>query len=73
MIIKFAPNTALQRTLLIAQPRVYETLAPNQLYTVRGTAWAGETEVTGVAVSTDGGRTWAEAEFLTLLAHPQQV
>jgi DMSO/TMAO reductase YedYZ molybdopterin-dependent catalytic subunit len=48
----------------IARPRVYETLAPNQLYTVRGAAWAGETEVTGVAVSTDGGRTWAEAEFL---------
>ena len=64
MNIKFAPNTALQRTLLIAQPRVYETLAPNRLYTVYGAAWAGETEVTSIAVSTDGGRTWAEAEFL---------
>jgi DMSO/TMAO reductase YedYZ molybdopterin-dependent catalytic subunit len=48
----------------IARPRVYETLAPNRVYTVSGAAWAGETEVTGVAVSTDGGRTWAEAEFL---------
>jgi DMSO/TMAO reductase YedYZ molybdopterin-dependent catalytic subunit len=48
----------------ITRPRVYETLAPNQVYTVCGAAWAGETEVTGVAVSTDGGRTWAEAEFL---------
>jgi DMSO/TMAO reductase YedYZ molybdopterin-dependent catalytic subunit len=48
----------------IARPRVYETLAPNQVYTVCGAAWAGETDVTGVAVSTDGGRTWAEAEFL---------
>jgi DMSO/TMAO reductase YedYZ molybdopterin-dependent catalytic subunit len=48
----------------IARPRVYETLAPNQVYTVFGAAWAGETEVTGVAVSTDGGKTWAEAEFL---------
>jgi DMSO/TMAO reductase YedYZ molybdopterin-dependent catalytic subunit len=48
----------------IARPRVYETLAPNKVYTVFGAAWAGETEVTAVAVSTDGGKTWAEAEFL---------
>jgi DMSO/TMAO reductase YedYZ molybdopterin-dependent catalytic subunit len=48
----------------IARPRVYETLVPNRIYTVSGAAWAGETDVTEVAVSTDGGRTWAEAEFL---------
>jgi DMSO/TMAO reductase YedYZ molybdopterin-dependent catalytic subunit len=48
----------------IARPRVYETLVPNRIYTVSGAAWAGETEVTEIAVSTDGGRTWAEAEFL---------
>ena len=48
----------------IARPTVYETLEPNQVYTVSGAAWAGETDVTGIAVSTDGGQTWAEAEFL---------
>jgi DMSO/TMAO reductase YedYZ molybdopterin-dependent catalytic subunit len=48
----------------IARPRVYETLAPNQRYTVFGAAWAGETEAAGISVSTDGGQTWAEAEFL---------
>ena len=48
----------------IARPRVYETLAPNQAHTVFGAAWAGETEVTEVAVSIDGGQTWAQAEFL---------
>src|SRR5207253_3918130 len=48
----------------IARPRVYETVAPNRVYTVSGAAWAGETDVTEIAVSTDGGRTWAEAEFL---------
>jgi DMSO/TMAO reductase YedYZ molybdopterin-dependent catalytic subunit len=48
----------------IARPRVYETLAANRIYTVCGAAWAGETEVTEIAVSSDGGRTWAEAEFL---------
>ena len=48
----------------ITRPRVYETLVPNQRYTVFGVAWAGETDVTGISVSTDGGETWAEAEFL---------
>src|SRR5438128_1145923 len=48
----------------IARPRVYETLAPNRVYRVCGAAWAGETEVTGIALSTDGGQTWVEAEFL---------
>jgi DMSO/TMAO reductase YedYZ molybdopterin-dependent catalytic subunit len=48
----------------IARPRVYETLAPNQVYTVSGAAWAGESEIIAVAVSTDGGQTWAEVEFL---------
>src|SRR5271155_5873168 len=48
----------------IARPRVYETLVPNRMYTVFGAAWAGETDVTEIAVSTDGGQTWAEAHFL---------
>ena len=48
----------------IARPRVYETLAANRTYTVSGAAWSGETDVTEIAVSTDGGRTWAKAEFL---------
>jgi DMSO/TMAO reductase YedYZ molybdopterin-dependent catalytic subunit len=48
----------------ISRPRVYETLVPNQKYTVFGVAWAGETDVTGISVTTDGGETWAEAEFL---------
>ncbi|MGF6311633.1 DMSO/TMAO reductase YedYZ molybdopterin-dependent catalytic subunit [Bradyrhizobium sp. i1.8.4] len=48
----------------IARPRVYETVIPNQVYTVFGAAWAGETDVTEIAVSTDGGRTWTEAEFI---------
>jgi DMSO/TMAO reductase YedYZ molybdopterin-dependent catalytic subunit len=48
----------------IARPRVYETLVPNRIYPVFGAAWAGETDVTEIAVSTDGGQTWAEAEFL---------
>src|SRR5260221_12987529 len=48
----------------IARPRVYETLPPNQIYTICDAAWAGETDVTEIAGSTDGGQTWANAEFL---------
>jgi DMSO/TMAO reductase YedYZ molybdopterin-dependent catalytic subunit len=48
----------------IARPRVYETLAPNRIYTISGAAWAGETDAIEIAVSTDGGQTWFEAEFI---------
>ena len=48
----------------IARPRVYETLVPDRIYTVSGAAWAGETDVIDVMVSTDGGQTWAGAEFI---------
>jgi DMSO/TMAO reductase YedYZ molybdopterin-dependent catalytic subunit len=48
----------------IARPRVYETVIPDRVYTVFGAAWAGETDVSEIAVSTDGGRTWTEAQFL---------
>jgi DMSO/TMAO reductase YedYZ molybdopterin-dependent catalytic subunit len=48
----------------IARPRVCETVVPNRIYTVSGAAWSGETDVVEIAVSTDGGEIWAEAEFL---------
>jgi DMSO/TMAO reductase YedYZ molybdopterin-dependent catalytic subunit len=48
----------------IARPRMYDVLAPNQPHTVCGAAWAGESAVTEIAVSTDGGQSWAEAQWL---------
>jgi DMSO/TMAO reductase YedYZ molybdopterin-dependent catalytic subunit len=48
----------------IARPRVYETLPPNRIYPVFGAAWAGEADVIEIAVSTDGGKTWSDAQFL---------
>ena len=47
-----------------AHLNLYETLPPNEICTVTGTAWAGETEVTEISVSTDGGESWREAEFV---------
>jgi DMSO/TMAO reductase YedYZ molybdopterin-dependent catalytic subunit len=55
---------AIQLKSQITRPRVYETLPPNQPYTIFGVALAGETEVTRVLVSTDGGQTWCDATFL---------
>ena len=48
----------------IFRPTPYETLTASQPYTVFGAAWAGETEVTKVSVTADGGQTWGEAEFI---------
>ena len=48
----------------ITRPGVYETLAPKQICIISGFAWAGETEVATVEVSTDAGKTWAAAQFL---------
>ena len=36
----------------IFRPTAYETVAPNEAYTVFGAAWAGETEVAEISVST---------------------
>ena len=58
------PLAEMQLKSAIARPSVYETVLPDRTYTVFGAAWAGETVVTEIAVSTDGGQTWAEAEFL---------
>jgi len=58
------PLGEIQVKAQIARPGVYETLAPDSPSTIAGAAWSGEAEVTGVSVSTDGGATWSQAEFI---------
>jgi DMSO/TMAO reductase YedYZ molybdopterin-dependent catalytic subunit len=48
----------------ITRPRDYQSLPPNRSYTISGAAWAGETDVTEIEVSTNGGQTWDKAEFI---------
>jgi len=48
----------------IARPRVYETLEPDRPYTIFGAAWAGDTEVTEIWISLDGGASWVQGDFL---------
>ncbi len=38
-------------------------------FTLRGAAWAGESSVRGVEVSTDGGRSWAPAKLSPLVRY----
>lgn len=48
---------------LIVEPADGARLAQPDRLTIRGWAWSGEAELTGVDVSTDGGQTWAPARF----------
>jgi DMSO/TMAO reductase YedYZ molybdopterin-dependent catalytic subunit len=48
----------------IARPRVYEQLEPNCPYTIFGAAWAGDTDVSEIWISLDGGTSWCQGNFL---------
>ena len=48
----------------IARPRVYERLQPGRPYTIFGAAWAGDTDVTEICISLDGGGSWVHGDFI---------
>jgi Mo-co oxidoreductase dimerisation domain len=48
----------------IARPRVYERVQPGRPYTIFGAAWAGDTNVTEVCISLDGGASWIQGDFI---------
>jgi DMSO/TMAO reductase YedYZ molybdopterin-dependent catalytic subunit len=48
----------------IARPARHEVVAANEVYRMHGAAWTGESEITKVEVSTDGGRSWSAAGLL---------
>ncbi len=52
----------------IARPRVYETLEPGRSYTIFGAVWAGNTYVTEIWLSLDGGASWVQGDFLDPLS-----
>jgi len=58
------PTTELQVKAEIARPARQEVIQGGTVYRVRGAAWTGESEVTRVEVSTDGGQTWMAAKLL---------
>jgi len=58
------PVTEMQVKSEIARPAFHEQVAPGKPYRVFGAAWAGESEITKVEVSIDGGTTWQPAKLL---------
>jgi DMSO/TMAO reductase YedYZ molybdopterin-dependent catalytic subunit len=48
----------------IAQPVTNEIVPAGKDYRVHGAAWTGDSEVTKVEVTTDGGLAWSEAKLL---------
>ncbi len=48
----------------IARPILHEVLPADSVYRVHGAAWTGESEISKVEVSTDGGKTWEAAQLL---------
>jgi DMSO/TMAO reductase YedYZ molybdopterin-dependent catalytic subunit len=61
------PVTDIQVKAQVARPAPYEVVPRGADYRMVGAAWAGESDVTRVEVSTDGGSSWDEA---TLLGEP---
>ena len=56
------PVTSIRPKSVIARPREGEKVGRGPV-TIRGAAWAGESPVARVNVSTDNGRTWKEAKL----------
>jgi DMSO/TMAO reductase YedYZ molybdopterin-dependent catalytic subunit len=58
------PITEMQVKASIARPTLYEVIPSGTKYRMHGAAWAGESSIAKVEVSTDGGKTWKEAKLL---------
>ncbi len=62
--IQLLPVGEVEVKAQIARPALHEVVPANSVYRMHGAAWTGESEVTKVEVSTDGGRTWEAAQLL---------
>lgn len=58
------PVTAMGVKAAIARPCLQEIVPAGKPYRIHGAAWAGESNVAKVEVSTDGGRSWQLAKLL---------
>jgi DMSO/TMAO reductase YedYZ molybdopterin-dependent catalytic subunit len=58
------PVAEMQVKAEIARPALHEAVPAGQPYRVFGAAWAGESEVASVEISTDHGHTWQPAHLL---------
>jgi len=61
---ELTPLSEMQIKAEIAKPAHGETVPKNSNVRVHGSAWTGDSEITKVELSTDGGSTWREATLL---------
>jgi DMSO/TMAO reductase YedYZ molybdopterin-dependent catalytic subunit len=57
------PVTEIQVKSEIARPEFHEVVSANAVYRMHGAAWTGESEISRVEVSTNGGATWQPARL----------
>ena len=62
--MQLLPVTECEVKAQIARPAPREIIPADSIYAMHGAAWAGESEVTQVQISTDGGATWEPANLL---------
>jgi DMSO/TMAO reductase YedYZ molybdopterin-dependent catalytic subunit len=62
--IQLLPVAEVEVKAQVARPALHEVVRADSAYRMHGAAWTGESEVTRVEVSTDGGRTWTPVQFL---------
>jgi DMSO/TMAO reductase YedYZ molybdopterin-dependent catalytic subunit len=62
--IQLLPVTEIEVKAEISRPALREVVPANSVYRVHGAAWTGDSEVTQVEVSTDGGGSWQRAQLL---------
>jgi DMSO/TMAO reductase YedYZ molybdopterin-dependent catalytic subunit len=58
------PITEMMVKASIARPTLQEVIPAGKKYRMHGAAWAGESSIVKVEISTDGGKTWAGAILL---------
>ncbi len=63
--IQLLPVAEIEVKAQIARPALHEVVPAHSVYRMHGAAWAGESEVAKVEVSTNAGRTWKAAELLS--------
>lgn len=62
--VQLLPVTEVEVKAEIARPSLHEVIPAETIYRVYGAAWTGESDITKVEVSTDGGIHWENAQLL---------
>jgi len=62
--VQLLPVTEVEVKAEIARPSLHEIIPAETIYRVYGAAWTGESDITKVEVSTDGGIHWENAQLL---------